>query len=50
MDAETTYEPVIQDEDINHVAEQVQMGFREGQFLGSDGARIAWSIELNLID
>lgn len=42
--------PVVEDADKNYIAGLIQEGFTSGQFLGEDGARIAWSIEIDIID
>jgi hypothetical protein len=40
----------VEDEDRNHIAHQLQEGYTSGQFLGEDGKRIAWDIDINIIE
>ena len=42
------FEPAIEDKDRNHIAEQIQLGEDEGDFVGEDGTRIMWSLSIDM--
>ena len=42
--------PEVQDEDRNHVAHMIQENCREGTFVGEDGAKISWKVEIDVVE